>query len=516
MIHSRLIRFVALAALPAMISHPVIAQGDQTTDAQAPAAEQARDQAESQHALTDHEITLDGETLAYQVRTGYMPMNTERGEKRADIFFMAYTLSGVEDVSRRPITFVFNGGPGSSSVWLHLGTAGPKRVKMGEGGFETPPPYEIIANEGSWLPATDLVFIDPVGTGFSRPAEGVEQAEFSGLQEDIRSVGDFIRLYLTRYERWSSPKFLVGESCGTTRAAGLAGYLQDRHGVYLNGILLISSILNFQTARFDPGNDLPYVLFLPTYTATAWFHDQLPEDLQRKPLRQALEEVERFAIGEYHSALALGSSLPDSRRRDVVARLARYTGLSEEYVRATNMRIHIMRFTKELLRDERRTVGRLDSRFKGIDADAAGERIEHDPSLTAIMGPYTATLNNYVRSELGFEEEIPYEILTGRVHPWSYGSHENRYVNVGETLRAAMSKNRFLKVFIASGYYDIATPYFATDYTVDHLGLEPELQNNIETQHYESGHMMYIHEPSLMALRDHVVSFIESSSGGDE
>ncbi len=507
---SRLVLIALCLAVAAAASPRSLAQ-----EAGAAETERASVSAEPELSVTKHSITVDGRRLDYTVTTGYMPMKTEAGEVRARMFFMAYTLDGVEDVSKRPLTFVFNGGPGSSSVWLHLGTAGPRRVFMNDDGSAPPPPYRLVDNESTWLTHTDLVFIDPIGTGFSRPAEGVEQREFSGYEEDIRSVGDFIRLYTSRFERWLSPKFLAGESYGTTRAAGLSGYLQNRHGMYLNGLILVSSILSFQTARFDPGNDLPYVLFLPTYTATAWYHEALPSDLQQRPLRAVLDEVESFALNEYLPALAQGANIDPERRRRIVQALARYTGLSEEQISQTNLRVNIMRFTKSLLRDERRSVGRLDSRFLGIDRDAAGERFEHDPSLTAITGPYTAALNNYVRTELEFESDIAYEILTGRVRPWSYASFENRYVNVAETMREAISKNNDLRVFVASGYYDLATPFFATDHTIAHMQLEPELRDNVHVEYYEAGHMMYIHEPSLRKLHEDVARFIEAADNVD-
>ncbi|TVQ33569.1 MAG: peptidase S10 [Phycisphaeraceae bacterium] len=483
----------------------------------APVSIAEKAEAEQPHdrlAVTDHSIRTEAGELPYTATAGYMPMKTEDGELRANIFHIAYIKDGVEDPATRPITFVFNGGPGSSSVWLHMGTAGPRRVLMGDDdGAQPDPPHALADNPWTWLTATDLVFIDPVGTGYSRPAGDGEQADFSGLEEDIESVGDFIRLYITREQRWRSPKFLAGESYGTTRAAGLAGYLQNRHGMHLNGLMLISSVLNFQTVRFHVGNDLPYVLFLPTYTATAWYHERLPATQQRRPLRELLDEVESWTIREYMPALALGDTIDAEHEQEIVNRLAEYTGLDASYIRATNMRILIHRFTKELRRDERRTVGRLDSRYTGVDLDSAGERYEHDPSLTAITGVYTATLNDYVRSELEYENDIPYEILTGRVRPWSYATHENRYVNVGETLRGAMSRNPALKVFIASGYYDLATPHFATDYTFNTLGLEPELRQNVQTEYYESGHMMYVHMPSLKKLHADIDSFVRAASG---
>jgi carboxypeptidase C (cathepsin A) len=471
---------------------------------------------------TKHSITLGGQEIKYTVTCGTIVLKEEsekkgdqagesEGEKaRASIFFIAYTRDDVSDKTKRPLTFSFNGGPGSSSVWLHLGLLGPRRVVMTDLGDLPPPPYQLTDNEFSLLDVTDLVFIDPVSTGFSRPVVGEKAKEFHGFKKDIESVGDFIRLYATRYQRWTSPKFLIGESYGTTRAAGLAGYLQNRHGMYLNGIMLVSSILNFATARFNTGNDLPYILFLPTYTSTAWYHQRLAPELQND-LQATLREVEAFALGEYTLALAKGATLTADERQAIVARLSRYTGLSADYIDRTNLRIEIHRFCKELLRDERRTVGRLDSRFKGIDRDAAGEAHEYDPSLTNIIGPYTATFNDYVRGELRFETDLPYEILTPRVQPWSYAQHENQYVNVAETLREAMTINPFLKVHVANGYYDFATPYFATQYTFNHLGIDPSLEKNLSLSFYEAGHMMYIHLPSLAKLKETLANFVRGA-----
>ncbi len=477
---------------------------------------------------THHKVTIGGKEIRYTAITGTMVLREEsekggdakdefEGDKpKAEIFFVAYTLDRDESIPdaehrrTRPVTFSFNGGPGSSSVWLHLGLLGPRRVEMGDVGDLLPPPYKLVDNEFSLLDVTDLVFIDPVTTGYSRVVPGERPKQFHNFERDISSVGDFIRLYATRYNRWTSPKFLIGESYGTTRSAGLSGYLQDRHGMYLNGIMLISSILNFQTARFVTGNDLPYMLFLPTYTATAWYHGKLDDDLQ-EDLRATLKEVEEFVTGEYNYALMKVDSLAKSEYDQIVEKLARYTGLTPEYVQRTNLRINIMRFTKELLRDERRTTGRLDSRFKGIDRDAAGETWEFDPSMAAITGPYTAALNDYVRTEMKFESDLPYEILTSRVHPWGYESHQNQYINVGETLRKAMTMNPFLKVLVANGYYDMATPYFATNYTFKHMDLDESLQDNYTMTFYEAGHMMYVHMPSLAQLKEDLADFLLGS-----
>lgn len=485
--------------------------------------EEAKNGAESEAAKqvpeeiiseTQHTVVIDGEEIAYTATAGTMILkeeDEESGEKaKASVFFIAYTKDDVEEAGERPITFSFNGGPGSSSVWLHLGVLGPRRVKMGDAGDLLPPPYQLVNNEFSLLDETDLVFIDPVSTGYSRPVPGEEAKQFHGIEEDVKSVGEFIRLYTTRYERWTSPKFLIGESYGTTRSAALSGFLQERHGMYLNGIMLISSILNFQSANFAPGNDLPPTLFLPTYTATAWYHGRLPDDLQAN-LQKTLDEVEDFALNEYTLALMKGAALPDEERQQIVKKLARYTGLSEDYVQRTNLRVNIYRFTKELLRDERRTVGRLDTRFTGLDRDAAGEVPEFDPSYAAIQGPYTATLNDYVRRDLEFENDLPYEILTSLYENWNYDKYKNQYVNVAETLRGAMTQNQFLKVFVANGYYDLATPYFATEYTFNHLGLDSSLQENIFMAYYEAGHMMYVHEPSLAQLKEDLAGFMNTA-----
>ena len=476
-------------------------------------AEKAKPIPEEKITRTKHSVTIGGRRIGYTATTGNLLLRTEQGTPTASIFFIAYTRDDAgSSAAQRPLTFSFNGGPGSSSVWLHLGTLGPRRVVMNDADEPaTAPPYRVIENEFSILDRTDLVFIDPVMTGFSRPVGEESPKSFLGFKNDMETVGEFIRLYTTRFQRWGSPKYLIGESYGTTRAAALSNYLQSRHGMYLNGVMLISSILNFQTARFEAGNDLPYILFLPTYTATAWYHRQLEPDLQRD-LRATLAEVESFAMGEYTLALMKGNDLPDEERKAIAARVARYTGLSPEYVERTNRRINIARFVKELMRDQRQTVGRLDSRFKGIDRDAAGERYDYDPSYAAIQGPYTGALGAYLRGDLGYENDIPYEILTDRVRPWSYADFENRYVNTAEDLREAMTQNPNLRVFIASGYYDLATPYFATDYTFDHLAFDPGYTSRVTTEYYEAGHMMYVHMPSLEKLKRDLDAFLTVST----
>ncbi len=451
---------------------------------------------------TRHTVNAWNTTIEYEATAGYLTLREENGEPRANVFYIAYTAVN-SDAATRPITFTFNGGPGSSSVWLHMGGLGPKRVVMDSMGSPLKPPYSLTDNEYSWLEFTDLVFIDPVETGFSRPAEGIDKKDFNGYTEDIESVGAFINLYTGKHHRWSSPKYLCGESYGTTRAAGLSHHLQSRYGMYLNGLVMVSSIMNFQTARFDRGNDLPYILFLPTYATSAWYHNAI--ERQHETLEDFLSEVEAFALGDYTLALMQGDMLTTEQQQDIARRLSAYTGLSEEYLVQSHLRIHIGRFVKEVLRDRGKTIGRLDSRFIGYDYDHAGERYDFDPSLDyAIMGPYSTTVNHYLRTELGWDTHLPYEILTGRVHPWNYSNVQNTYLNVAEELRKAMHRNHHLRVLICNGYYDLATPYFATEYTVNTMFVDPSLKGNIEQTFYEAGHMMYIHFPSLVKFSEDV------------
>lgn len=461
---------------------------------------------------THHILVIGEQEIAYTATAGTLLLKDKLGnEPKASIFFVAYTRDDVEDVNQRPITFSFNGGPGSSSVWLHMGVLGPRRVLMDDEGNPLPPPYELVNNEYSLLDETDLVFIDPVSTGYSRAATDEDAKAYHGVASDIASVGEFIRLYTSRFKRWSSPKFLIGESYGTTRASGLSAHLQQNLGMYLNGIMLISAILNFQSARFDLGNDLPYILFLPTYAAGAWFHKRLPDDLQQLSLEEFLDKVKQFTATEYTLALMKGSRLTTSEQAQVTTTLARYIGLTEDYVTRTNLRINIHRYTKELLRDERRTVGRFDLRFKGIDRDAAGELHDYDPSYAIVQGGYTAAFNAYVRTALKYKSDLPYEILTGNVQPWDFSMFQNQYVNVAEPLRQAMTRNPYLKVFVANGYFDLATPFFATEYTFDHLGLDPSLQKNVAMGYYEAGHMMYLHKASLVKLKADLAVFIKDA-----
>ena len=502
---------LAIAIAAHVGAQPPAARPEGTPPAAAPANPPAQPpKIEEKTSKTQHSLQIGGQTVQYTATAGTLVLRKEDGTPTASVFYTAYIKDGVTDVAKRPLTFAFNGGPGSSSVWLQMGTLGPKRVVMDAEGRPAPPPYRYVDNEYSMLDVTDIVFLDPVSTGYSRATPETDAKNFHGITADTESVGEFIRLYTTRNSRWTSPKFLAGESYGTTRAAALSGYLQGRLGMNLNGIILLSSILDFGTASFDAGNDLPYVLFLPSYTATAWYHKTLPPDLQNGGLKKAIEEAERYASGPYTAALFKGTALPADERAAVVKSLARLTGLSPKYLDDSNLRVHIQRFTKELLRDQRRTVGRFDSRMEGIDSDAAGETPDYDPSYATVYGPYTAVWNQYVRTELKFESDLPYEILTARVRPWSFKEYENRYVNVAETLRQAMTQNQSLKVFVGNGRFDLATPYFATEYTFSHMGLDPALRDHVSMSYYEAGHMMYTQLKSLQQVKADMARFLAS------
>jgi carboxypeptidase C (cathepsin A) len=359
---------------------------------------------EEKVSMTHHSININGMTLNYTAFAGYLPMKDEMGKLKANIFFTSYTKDGEVDKSQRPITFAFNGGPGAASVFLHLGALGPKRILLTEKGEALPPPYKLVDNAYTWLDFTDLVFIDPVGTGYSRAAPGEDPKQFWGVKEDIQSVGEFIRLYLTKYNRWLSPKFIAGESYGTTRAAGLSSHLQNKLSINLNGIVLISEALNFQAIVFAPGNDLPYILFLPTYTSTAWYHKKLLPELQSN-LQKTLEEAEQFTLNEYVLALAQGDLLSEAERDKIVEKLAHYTGLQKHYIQNSNLRIRQDSFMKELLRNEHRRIGILDSRITG---SYTPHDFVEDPSVFEVTDPMVATWNDYVRNELKYENDLPY------------------------------------------------------------------------------------------------------------
>ncbi len=477
----------------------------------------AKEEKEPVLSVTEHEITLGGKVIKYKATAGYMSMKDPKTEKtKAHLFFIAYTKLGSDndklDLAKRPITYSFNGGPGSASIWLHMGALGPKRIAMTEKGESLPPPYKMIDNDVCWLDQTDLVFIDPVSTGYSRAATGEDPHQFHGFNEDIASVGDFIRLYTTRNARWPSPKFLIGESYGTTRASALSDYLQDRYGLYLNGVTLLSSIMNFETARFTPGNDLPYTLFLPTYAAGAWYHKKLGAAYANADLATVLKAAEKFVQEKYAPALMRGDALTAAEKAALAKEEAALIGLPEAFILQRNLRIDISTYTIKLLEDQDRSVGRYDNRLTGIRyAPGGGARQEFDPSYEAVYGAYTACFNDYVRRELKYESDLPYNALTGDVQPWNYNNVQNQYLNTSEMLHQAMSRNTSLKVWIANGHFDLATPYFATDYTVRQMGLDRAVRGNISLTFYEGGHMMYMVPTELVKLKADAVKFYETT-----
>jgi len=468
-------------------------------------------------------IALPQATIEYEVTAGTIALVDAKAEPTAHVFYTSYRRVDADgtppDAATRPITYVFNGGPGSSSVWLHLGLFGPRRIDFADDfGNPGPPPFGLTDNEATLLDVTDLVFIDPVSTGYSRAARENER-DFHGVEQDIQSVAEFIRRHVTQDQRWRSPKFIAGESYGTTRAAGLAETLWQRHGIGLNGVILISAVLDFSTVRFEPGNELPPALFLPTFAATAHFHGALAPDDQAMPLDEWVALADAYALDEYLPALLRGDA-DDPERRDALAeRTARFLGVEPTVVRRARGRIGMPLFTKELLRDESRTVGRLDSRFTARDRDDSGAGPEFDASYAAIRGNFTAAMNAYVREELGYVSDLPYEILTG-VGPWDYGQGgNNRYLNVAERLRRAMHQQPHMHVFLASGLFDLATPHLAAENTLARMGLADDLKANVHIYRYAAGHMMYIERTERQELRRDLGAFyetaMESATGGD-
>ncbi len=457
-----------------------------------------------------HRMEVAGEALEYTSRAGVIPLRDDRGETRAEVCFTAYVREGAGDPSERPLTFAFNGGPGSSSIWLHMGALGPKRVAMEPAGWMPAPPYRAEPNPATWLAFSDLVFVDPVGTGFSRAAREEGYKDFLGYKGDIESVGEFIRLYLSRYSRWESPLFLAGESYGTTRAAGLAQHLFD-YGVGFSGLVLISTALDLRPIFFQSDDDLPYQLFLPTYAATAWYHGRLDGELQDRELPDLLADVEEWAETELTVALMKGDRLDEADRRAVAETMARYTGLSVDYILGSDLRVHSNRFRRELLRGERRSVGRLDSRFKGIERLEVAEWPEFDASMTAIAPPFTSVFNGYLRGELGVDTDMEYGVWLKKDLRKKWEWEKGRLPATGDKLRLAMAVNPHMKVMVAQGRYDLATPQLATKYMLSHMGVDPELRGNVRTVYYPAGHMFYLDRESLEAFGEDAAGFVSEA-----
>jgi len=466
-------------------------------------------------SVTQHSLAIDGRTIKYTATAGNLIIRNDKGDAIGSFFYVAYTQDGVKVMSRRPLTFLFNGGPGSSSVWLHMGSFGPVRVDTANAKATPPPPYRLVPNQYSLLNKSDLVFIDAIGTGFSRIVGNGTPKDFYGTDPDIQSFGKFIQRYVTLNNRWQSPKFLLGESYGTTRAAGLVDWLQGK-GMAFNGVILQSSWLNgFVDFPGPPFSlDLPYELYLPTMAASAWYHDKLPQ----KPadLAAFLELVRQFALGDYARALDQGDKLSSADTQGIAQKLHDYTGLPVQYILDAKLRITPDRFEKQLLRGEQRTAGRLDARFLGIDHDAAGETTEYDPSGTAIGPAYTAAFHWYLTNDLNYKTDLVYQVENYREvdKDWDNGQRINGQkfplMDVEENLRQAMTENPNLKVFSANGYFDFATPFFETEYDLDHMGLDASLKKNISYGYYQSGHMIYLNVPALEEYKKDMVRFYDS------
>jgi carboxypeptidase C (cathepsin A) len=500
--------FLLAALIPCSKAFPT-QQAEETPDAKQ-AEKKTPEITKETFCVTKHRIVLRGTQIDYTATAGTKLLRADDGKAKGSIFYIAYTKDGVKDLSQRPIMFCFNGGPGGAAVWVHLGAFGPKKSLLDDEGFPLlPPPGKLVDNEFCVLDMTDLVFIDPISTGYSRAMPGEDPTQFYGFQKDVESVGEFIRLYVTHNERWLSPKFLAGESYATTRVSGLANHLQTRYGMFLNGVILISVVLNWQNTDWSIGNDMAYIMFLPSYTAAAWYHGKLAPELS-DDLRKTLDLAEDFAVNEFALALLKGNKLDPDEKAEIIKKLSSFTGLSEEFLERSNMRVTENRFYKELLRDQGKTVGRLDTRYTGVDRESAGEAPEFDQSWSIVIGSYVALLNDYIRRDLGYVNDLPYNYLAG-VQPWPLKPDGGGYLNTAEILRQAMHINPQLKVLIASGYYDFATPYFDADYTVAHMDLAQELQKNITMTYYESGHMMYVRKVAHQKLRKDIEEFIRKT-----
>jgi len=473
-------------------------------------------------SVTEHTIRIGDRTIPYRATAATVLLKDEKGEPIGSLYYTAYTRTDAGDASRRPLAFIYNGGPGSASMWLHMGAFGPRRIVTADAAPTPPPPYQLVDNVNSLIDVTDMVFIDPIGTGFSRPVGKGTGKDFWGLDQDAASLAQFVRIYVSRNGRWNSPKYLIGESYGTTRSAVLVNRLQSAEGMDFNGVVLISSVLDFETLAFAPGHDLSYELYLPSYAASAAYHHRIP---QPRDLPAFLDSVRQFAMGPYAAALDKGSALGADERAAVVRRLAAYTGLGEDYWNRADLRVALRQWMAEINRAQGENTGRLDARFTGPMMDLLTENAEGDPQSDAITGAYTAAINSYLRDELRFGGDERYAGSGNVQWDWTRqpgpgrggrggGGGRMGSPYVGTDLAQALVSNPNLRVEVENGYYDMATPFFATEYTMDHLGLPAELRSHITLRYYEAGHMMYLHEPDLAALKASIARFIGGTSRG--
>lgn len=489
-----------------------------TLHAEAEKAVQTPEPTVHELSCTNHKIKLNDQPIEYRAICGNLAVNHDDNDKtKASLYFTAYikNLPQGSSTKQRPLIFCFNGGPGSSSIWLHMGLLGPKKVVINDAAF-TKPPATYVDNPYSLLDNADLVFIDPVSTGFSRLLPESDPKQFHSIEGDAESFAEFIRIFLTHYQRWQSPKYLMGESYGTIRAISLANHLHDVSFIDMNGIILISMCLDFQAYDFGNGNDLPYILNLPTYAACAWYHKKLSEEHQNKPLATLLAEVEKFALHQYATALLVGDDLSDEAKEAIVLKLADYTGLKKEFIRASHLRIYSNNFYRELLKKDSKVIGRFDGRYVGFDANyIENPMYVPDPSFESITGPFTSAFHQYLYENLKVEKSDPYYVLNANaVFPWSFSVDRMAaglgYVHMSGKLRELVEKNPSLQVLVFSGIYDLATPYFAADYTLKHLKLDPSLRNNVKVKSYEAGHMMYTNPTVHAEIKKDLTGFIKS------
>src|SRR5580692_4798695 len=467
-------------------------------------------------SVTDHTIKIGGQTIPYKASAGTTLLKDDKGEPTGLLYSVAYTRSDVKDASERPVAFLYNGGPGSATMWLHMGAFGPRRVWTVNGEFTPPAPYRLVDNTESLLDKTDLVFIDAMGTGYSHAAGKATERDFYGIDEDASAFAQFIVTYLSRNDRWNSPKFLIGESYGTFRSAVLGNYLQSRDTVHLNGIVLISSVLDLSTITFPTGDDRSYIYYLPSYAAVAWYHKVLKD--RPNDLPAFIEEARKYAQGDYASALFKGAELGASEKAAVAKKLTYFTGLNEDYLVKADLRVNLSQFMAELQRSRGLTTGRIDARFSGYTFDLLEENAQGDPEGPAVGGAYTALLNSYNHDELKFGKDKIYHNTSGGGGGWNF-TRQNRGrgffpsgPNVEGDLAQAMVTNPKLMVQVENGYYDMATPFFATEFTMEHLGLPADLQKNVKLDYYNAGHMMYLHDEDRVSLHNHIATFIDKAT----
>ena len=468
--------------------------------------------ATEQWSVTEHSLRIGGQTIPYKASAGTTLLKNDKGEPMGLLYSVAYTRTDVSDPGGRPVSFLFNGGPGSASMWLHMGAFGPRRVATANGQFTPPAPYKLVDNSESLLDKTDLVFIDAMGTGYSRLAGKAQPKDFYGVDEDAQAFAQFIVTYVSRNDRWNSPKFLIGESYGTFRSAVLGNLLQQRYSMHLNGIDLISSVLDLGTISFASGDDRCFVYYLPSYAAVAWYHKVLKD--RPADLPAFVEQARQYAQGEYATALFKGSTLPAAEKAAVAKRLSAFTGLSEDYLLKANLRVNLGQFNAELMRSRGLTAGRIDARFSGYTYNLLTENAETDPEGPAVGGAFTALINMYNHDELKFGKDMEYHNSANFGGSWNWTRRSGGFFfpgspNSQDELAQAMVTNPKLLVQVENGYYDMATPFFQTEFTMQHLGLPADLQKNIALKYYNAGHMMYLQDEDRVALHHNIAAFID-------